>query len=73
MQARIREVVEKVKALSDLEKLELVNQILVELDHPDPEIDEIWAKEARKRWQAYQAGSQETVSYADVMAKYRRS
>lgn len=39
----------EIRALSDVEKLRLVDAILTGLDKPDPEIDRIWAKEARKR------------------------
>ena len=60
----------EIKALPDVEKLRLVEVILAELDKPDPEIDRIWADEARKRWAAYKAGRIPTVSYEDLMAKY---
>ena len=43
------------------------------IDPPDPEIDRIWAEEARKRWTAYKAGHIPSVSYQEVMEKYRRS
>ena len=62
---------ERVKSLPDNEKIELVDTILMQLDKPDPEIDRIWADEARKRWKAYKAGSVETVPYDRVMDKYR--
>lgn len=62
----------EIKNLPDLEKLRLVDAILEDLDKPDPEIDRVWADEARKRWKAYKAGSISTVSYEEVMAKYRR-
>ena len=52
----------KIKSLPDIEKIELVDSILMQLDKPDPEIDRIWADEARKRWQAYKSGKIETVS-----------
>ena len=61
----------KIKSLPDNEKIELVDSILMQLDKPDPEIDRIWADEARKRWQAYKAGKIETVTYGQVMNKYR--
>lgn len=61
----------KIRALPDVEKIELVDSILMQLDKPDPEIDRIWADEARKRWQAYKAGKIETVPYEQVMDKYR--
>lgn len=65
------ELAEKIKSLPDIEKIELVNSILMQLDKPDPEIDCIWAEEASKRWLAYKAGKVETVSYDQVMDKYR--
>ncbi len=62
-----------IKSLPDTEKLKLVDEILTQLDKPDPEIDRIWADEARKRWEAYKAGKIASVSYEVVMAPYRRS
>ena len=62
----------EIRALPDVEKLRLIDSILTDLDKPDPEIDRIWAEEARKRWAAYQAGRIPTVSYEDVMAKHRQ-
>ena len=45
----------EIRNLPDKEKLQLVDAILEELVKPDPEIDRIWAEEARKRWNAYKA------------------
>lgn len=61
----------EIKSLTDVEKLRLVDAILADLDKPDPEIDRIWADEARRRWTAYKAGRIPSVSYQDVMKKYR--
>lgn len=66
-----KELAEKIKSLPDIEKIELVDSILMQLDKPDPEIDRIWADEARKRWQAYKTGKLEAVPYEQVMDKYR--
>ena len=65
------ELATKIKSLSDSEKIELVDSILILLDKPDPEIDRVWADEARKRWKAYRTGRLETVPYDKVMDKYR--
>jgi len=73
MAKKAKTIAAEVKGLSDAEKLRLVDEILADLDKPDPEIDRVWAKEARKRWAAYKAGRVPTVSYESVMAKYRRS
>jgi len=62
---------ENIESLSDIEKLELVDSILMTLDRPDPKIDRIWAEEARKRWKAYNSGKLETVPFNYVMSKYR--
>ena len=58
--------------LTDVEKLHLVDVILRDLDRPDPEIDRIWADEARKRWDAYKLGKMQSISYQDVMSRYKR-
>ena len=63
----------KIRVLPDIEKLKLVDTILTDLDKPDPDIDRIWAEEARKRWEAYKEGRVPTVSYEAMMAKHRRS
>lgn len=65
------ELAARISDLPDNEKINLVDSILMQLDRPDPEIDRLWADEARKRWQAYKAGRLETVSYEQVMSKYR--
>ncbi len=62
----------EIRSWPDLEKVRLVNAILSDLDKPDPELDRIWAEEARKRWAAFKAGRIPTVAYEDVMAKHRR-
>lgn len=62
----------EIHSLSDIEKLQLVDAILTDLDKPDPKIDRIWAEEARKRWAAYKAGRIPTVSYQEVMDRHRR-
>jgi putative addiction module component (TIGR02574 family) len=63
----------EIRALSDLDKLRLVDAILTDLDKPDPELDRIWVEEARKRLAAYKAGRIPSVSYQDVMKKHRCS
>jgi len=62
----------EIRALPEEEKLRLLDAILTDLDKPDPELDHIWATEARQRWLAYKAGRLATVSYEELMAKYNR-
>ena len=69
----VDKIAQEIRELPDVEKLRLVDAILTDLDKPDPEIDRVWADEARKRWSAYKAGKIPIVSYESVMAKQRRS
>ncbi len=71
MRIDTEEILKKVRALSDQEKIELVEAILKEIESPDPEIDRIWTEEALKRWQAYKEGKVDITSYDKLMAKYR--
>jgi putative addiction module component (TIGR02574 family) len=73
MAGKITKLTNQLQNLSDTEKLQLVNEILTDLDKPDPEIDRVWAEEARKRWEAYKRGDVSTVSYETVMSKHRES
>lgn len=66
-----QELYQQVSHLPPLEKLRLAELLLADLDMPNPEIDAIWREEAEKRWQAYKAGEQKTLSYEAVMQKYR--
>ena len=71
MAKSVDKIEEEIRELPDVEKLRLVDTILSDRDKPDPEIDRVWAEEARRRWAAYKAGKVPTVSYESVMAKHR--
>jgi putative addiction module component (TIGR02574 family) len=73
MAKSVDKLAKEIHELPDVEKLRLLDAILTDLDKPDPEIDRVWAEEARERWAAYKAGKVPTVSYESVMAKHRRS
>ena len=62
---------EQANQLPAMEKLQLAELLLADLDTPNPEIDVIWHEEAQKRWIAYQNGQLKTVSYEAVMQKYK--
>lgn len=67
---KLTQIKSKIKNLPDIDKLKLANSILESLDKPDPELDEIWANEAKKRLGAYKKGKIKSTSYEDVMKKY---
>jgi putative addiction module component (TIGR02574 family) len=72
MSTHADKLVSEIRALPDEDKLRVLDAILTDLDKPDREIDQIWALEARKRWNSYKAGRLQTVSYEELMRKYNR-
>ncbi|QPK65238.1 addiction module protein [Methylomonas sp. LL1] len=66
-----QEIYQQLSQLPALEKLQLAELLLADLDVPDAEIDSHWRQEAAKRWQAYRDGKLKTVGYDAVMRKYK--
>ena len=57
--------------LRSFEKAQLIDRLISSLDKPDKEIDELWAKEAEDRIDAYDQGKLKAVSLEQVLQKYR--
>ena len=72
METQADKLVTEIRALPDEEKLRVLDALLTDLHKPDHEIDQVWAEEARKRWNSYKAGHLETVAYEELMRKYNR-
>ena len=72
MSTQADKLVSEIRALPDEDKLRVLDALLTDLDKPDVEIDQIWAIEARKRWNSYKAGQLKTISYEELMRKYNR-
>ena len=69
MAKSVEKIAQEIRELPDIEKLRSVDAILTDSDKPDPEIDQVWAEEARKRGAAYKAGK---VSYECAMTSHGR-
>jgi hypothetical protein len=67
MPTSVKEIYEKASELPDIEKLALVDALLVQLDRPDRELDLVWAEEARKRRKTYRERGLEARDYERVM------
>ncbi len=50
------EILREALTLKPAQKAELVDRLISSLDKPDKEIDELWAKEAESRVDAYEQG-----------------
>jgi putative addiction module component (TIGR02574 family) len=57
--------------LSPSEKAQLIDKLISSLDRADKEIDELWAREAEERIDAYDKGKLKVVSLEKVLGKYR--
>lgn len=64
-------VLKEALALRPSEKAELIDKLISSLDKPDKDIDEMWAKEAENRIDAYDQGKMKAVSLEKVLEKYR--
>jgi putative addiction module component (TIGR02574 family) len=58
-------------ALSPSEKAQLIDKLISTLDESDKEIDQLWAKEAEDRIDAYDQGKIKAISLEKVLQKYR--
>jgi putative addiction module component (TIGR02574 family) len=56
--------------LKPSEKAQLIDKLISSLDKPDKEIDELWAKEAEDRIDAYDQGKIKAISLEKVLQKY---
>lgn len=64
-------ILDQALELSPLERADVAERLLFSLDSPDSEMDNLWAKEADMRVEAYEKGNLEIVSAEEVFAKHR--
>ena len=64
-------ILKEALTLKPAQKAELIDSLLYSLDKPDKEIDELWAKEAENRIDAYERGNIKAVSLEKVLEKYK--
>ena len=65
------EILREALSLKPSQKAELIDKLLSSLDNPDKKIDDLWAKEAESRIDAYERGQIKAVSLEKVLEKYR--
>lgn len=66
------ELLEAALSLPPAERAELTDRLLTSLDpSPDKKIDELWAKEAENRIDAFDRGEIKPISAKDVLDKVR--
>lgn len=69
--ATTNKILEEALTLKPTEKAELIDRLLSSLDKPDAEIDELWAKEAENRIDAYERGEIKAIALEKVLERYK--
>ena len=72
MSTDTKEILDRALALPDMDKAQIVDELLSSLDPPDEEIDTLWRKEVEDRIRAYNAGALKSVSLEEVLSKYQK-
>jgi putative addiction module component (TIGR02574 family) len=69
--AATENVFKEALSLKPSEKAQLIDKLISTLDKSDKEIDELWAREAENRIDAYDQGKINAISLEKVLQKYR--
>ena len=62
---------EQARDLPPQDRIALVEDVLDSLDRADPDIDRMWAREAKDRLAAYRRGDLAAKDLGEIVAKYR--
>jgi putative addiction module component (TIGR02574 family) len=71
MNEKAKALGEQARELTAQERIALVEEVLDSLDRPDPDLDGLWAAEAKARLAAYRRGELSATNLSDIVAKYR--
>ena len=71
MATKVDKLVSEIRSLPNEEKIRLLDELLTDLHQSDAEVDAMWANKARLRWQAYKRGQLASISYEELIDKYR--
>jgi putative addiction module component (TIGR02574 family) len=73
MSTNSEHILQEALALGPQERAELVEQLLATFQSPpDPHIDELWAREAEDRLDAYDRGELKSVPAEEVFSRIRQ-
>jgi putative addiction module component (TIGR02574 family) len=73
MTRELKRVLQEAFELPENDRATLAGLLIESLEQPpDPEVEEIWAVEAERRWREIQSGDAETIPWEVVRAKLFR-
>jgi len=67
----VKDIAKSAINLKPLERIQLVETILLSLDEPNPEIEKLWIKEADARYEAYKKGKIKVKDWEKIKEKYK--
>ena len=70
MSPHLAQLSEQIRALPDEDKAVLVDEILEQLDRPDPAVHAAWQQEVARRIEAAKDGSMGSVDFDEEIKKY---
>ena len=65
-----KKVLNSLEKLSPVEKLKLVDFLLLSLDKPNPKIEKAWEEEVEDRFNAYEKGKIKSEPYEEFMKRF---
>ena len=68
MSNEAKTLIERVRALPPEDRIALVEEVLDSLDRADPDIEQLWTREATDRVAAYRRGELAAKDLSDVVA-----
>jgi putative addiction module component (TIGR02574 family) len=68
--AEPNEVLKEALSLKPAQKAQLIDKLLSSLDKPDKDIDDLWAKEAESRIDAFEKGEIKAVTLEKVLSRH---
>jgi putative addiction module component (TIGR02574 family) len=57
--------------LRPVERLKLIESLAASLDKPDEKIEQIWAEECEKRYQALKDGKVKSIAIEEIRKRYK--
>jgi putative addiction module component (TIGR02574 family) len=72
MSTETKQILDRALKLPAIEKVRLIDQLLLSLDKLDEAIDTLWREEIEDRIKAYNSGNMRAVSLEQVLSKYRK-
>jgi serine/threonine protein kinase len=64
----INDIINEALTLKPQERYKIIENLVLSLNQPNTEIDQLWIEESTKRVEAIKNGTLKTVSYTDVFS-----